>query len=195
MKYTFRPNLFQESSGVQLANRQLQVLDKNGDVKKSINLQDIRSLQRLDSGVAKTPEGGKETFEQCTIRYASFSELTIKSASYAGPKQWDSHGPKYRMFLSNLMDALVQEDSTATVIRGSGGLVMVWRFVQLIAVLLVTAGIAMSVSIVRSGRLAHESTPEAAISALIGALLFLTAHRFAITHRPSTASIKEAREM
>lgn len=195
MKYTFRPNLFQKSSGVQLANRQLQVLDKNGGVRKSINLQDIRSLQRLDCGIAKTPDGGKETFEQCTIRYASFGELTIKSASYAGPKKWDGHGPKYRMFLSNLMDALVQEDSAATLIKGSGGLVMVWRFVQVIALLLVVAGIAMFVGVLRSGNLAHESTPVAATGAIAGALVFLTAHRFASIHRPSRTSVKEAREM
>ena len=80
MKYSFRPNLFQRHRGMQLTPVELQLLNPQGQVTRTIRLADIRSLQRVDCGSARTADGRRESMEQCVVRHGG-RELVIKSAS------------------------------------------------------------------------------------------------------------------
>ena len=195
MQYTFRPNLFQRHSGLQLTDVALQAIDKDGNVMKSIDLRSIRSLQRIDCGIAGMSDGRKEKMEHCVVRSGGLGQLTIKSASYAGPGEWDSHGAAYRSFVSDLMDKLARANPSATVTIGSGALVVVCRALQVASVLLILLGIAVLISILRDGSFGGQSTVIAAICLVGGVGGFGLSGSFAATHRPVTATVEEARAM
>jgi len=192
MKYSFRPNLFQRHCGLLLSAEELQLLDSQEGVTRRIRLTDIRSLQRVDCGSARTPDGRRESMEQCVVRHGG-RELVIRSASYAGPREWDSHGPAYRRFVADLMDRVARQNPSAKVTCGSGVLTGACHLIQIAAVCLIVIGLFTALSVLRDGNISGEGTMVAAVSLVGGIGAFAVSGSFAAVHRPVTTDVTTAR--
>lgn len=132
--------------------------------------------------------------EHCTIKFSTARSILIKSGSYAGPSEWDDHGPLYRQFRSNLIDVVARVNSDATVTTGSRALVVVWRILQVAFAASFVAGVGILFSMLRDTSLAEESLRIALACLGIGGAGYKISSLFAIRLQPSTVTIQDARD-
>lgn len=194
MKYSFRPNLFQKYFGVQLGDEQLETIDAQGRVTKSVNLSDVTNIHLLDCGNVRGSEERRHAMEHCTITSAIARSILIKSGSYAGPSEWDDHGPVYRKFRSNLIEAVARINPDATVTTGSRALVVVWRILQIAFAACFIAGVGILFSTFAETSLPEESLWIAFVCLGSGAVGYKLSSLFAVRLQPSTVTILEARD-
>lgn len=195
MEYSYRPHLFQKRHAVRVANGLFEVLNAEGQAKRSQPLTDINRICFYFGGTFDTSDGGKTSVEHCSIRFDRGLSVNIKSASYSGPGAFDDHGPAYRSFTGNLIDQLAQSNADVTVCEGDTGMVIFWIILGILSVCGFFAGIAFLLSTFFTGKPMSEVFVLSGNCLLLGTLGFLASLKLTRAFQPKRYSLQEFQQI